>query len=228
MPSVRSAAPPASAADASAPRPSAAERRAQILEAARDVCLAHGIAAARMDGIAARARVSKGTLYNHFASREDLLLAMMEEQLQLGSDVVAAAVAGGVAPEVSFARMLEGLVELVSLQAASAPLLYQTFSLVGDDAVLRDRLYSALRRFFAEWEAGTCDVLRAGQNSGAFRGDADAAAFTETLVALVSGLIFRGSFDPTRLGAESLRASFRVLVAEHLLDPTPAPSGDLR
>jgi len=213
-------------ASAPAARPSAAERRDQILQAAREVCLAHGIAAARMDEIAARAHVSKGTLYNHFASKEDLLLAMMEERLQLGTDMVADAVGAETEPRAAFERTLAGMVELIAVQAATAPLLYQTWALVGDDAVLRERLYAALKRFFAQWQGTTRDVLKAGQATGAFRRDADADAFTQTLVDLVSGMIFRGAFDPEHVRPEVLRASFRALVADRLLEPSDAPFGD--
>ena len=51
------------------------EKRDRILRAALEVCAQKGVAAARMEEIAARAEVSKGTLYRYFESKEDLLLA---------------------------------------------------------------------------------------------------------------------------------------------------------
>lgn len=54
-------------------------RRKQLLEAAREVFVAHGYHAAAMDEIAERAGVSKPVLYQHFPGKFDLYLALIEE-----------------------------------------------------------------------------------------------------------------------------------------------------
>jgi AcrR family transcriptional regulator len=48
------------------------ERPAQILEAAFEVFAEHGLAAARLDNIAKRAGVAKGTIYSYFPNKEAL------------------------------------------------------------------------------------------------------------------------------------------------------------
>jgi AcrR family transcriptional regulator len=53
-------------------------RRAQLLEAALDVFVANGYHAAAMDDIAERAGVSKPVLYQHFPSKLDLYLALLD------------------------------------------------------------------------------------------------------------------------------------------------------
>jgi AcrR family transcriptional regulator len=50
----------------------AAERRGAILEAAMDEFIARGFAAARLDDVAQRAGVAKGTIYLHFKDKEAL------------------------------------------------------------------------------------------------------------------------------------------------------------
>ena len=54
-------------------------RRAQLLAAARSVFVAQGYHAAGMDDIAERAGVSKPVLYQHFPSKLELYLALLEE-----------------------------------------------------------------------------------------------------------------------------------------------------
>lgn len=54
------------------------ERREQLLDAALDSFFKQGFAAARMEDIARRAGVSKGTLYLYFASKEDIFLAIID------------------------------------------------------------------------------------------------------------------------------------------------------
>ena len=54
------------------------ERRAQLLESALEVFVAQGYHAAAMDDIADRAGVSKPVLYQHFPSKLDLYLALLD------------------------------------------------------------------------------------------------------------------------------------------------------
>src|ERR1700754_1635231 len=63
---------------ASSPKPPsnraarAAERREAIIEAALDEFIARGFAATRLDDVAKRAGVAKGTIYLHFTDKEAL------------------------------------------------------------------------------------------------------------------------------------------------------------
>src|SRR5256885_15059173 len=50
----------------------AAERRSAIIEAAMDEFIARGFAATRLDDVAKRAGVAKGTIYLHFKDKEAL------------------------------------------------------------------------------------------------------------------------------------------------------------
>lgn len=56
------------------------EKRLAILEAAKSVFLERGYVAASMSEVAARVGGSKQTLYSYFASKEDLLVAVMLEK----------------------------------------------------------------------------------------------------------------------------------------------------
>jgi AcrR family transcriptional regulator len=56
-------------------------RPQEILDAALSVFADKGFAAARMDDIAARARVSKGTIYLYFPSKEAVFKALVQEMV---------------------------------------------------------------------------------------------------------------------------------------------------
>lgn len=57
------------------------ERPSEILDAAIAVFAEKGFAAARMDDIARRAGVTKGTIYLYFASKEDVFKALVRESI---------------------------------------------------------------------------------------------------------------------------------------------------
>ncbi len=54
-------------------------KRQAILQAARDAFQEHGVHNTSMDELAALAQVSKRTVYNHFASKEVLIMTLMAE-----------------------------------------------------------------------------------------------------------------------------------------------------
>lgn len=68
-------------------------RRAQLLQIALDVFVAHGYHAASMDDIAVRAGVSKPVLYQHFPGKLDLYLALLESSVDTVIDGVRRALA---------------------------------------------------------------------------------------------------------------------------------------
>src|SRR5213082_2828701 len=59
----------------------AAERRAAIIEAALDEFVARGFTATRLDDIAKRAGVAKGTIYLHFKDKEALFQELIRTAL---------------------------------------------------------------------------------------------------------------------------------------------------
>lgn len=63
------------------------ERRRRILLAAREVFAKEGFHSAEVKTIATRASVGKATIYKHFDSKEDLLLAVVQADLQAIRDI---------------------------------------------------------------------------------------------------------------------------------------------
>jgi AcrR family transcriptional regulator len=58
-----------------------AQTRARLLDAAAQVYARRGFAGATLDEVAAEAGFTKGAVYGHFGSKENLLLALVEEYL---------------------------------------------------------------------------------------------------------------------------------------------------
>jgi AcrR family transcriptional regulator len=107
-----SAKPPAGPAPL--PRPAtnraerAAERRGAIIEAAMDEFIARGFAATRLDDVAKRAGVAKGTIYLHFKDKE----SMFEELIRTAIvPLVVRLSASPPPPGASVRDMVEGFAE---------------------------------------------------------------------------------------------------------------------
>lgn len=98
------------------------ERPAEIISAALAVFAARGFAAAKLDDVARRAGISKGTLYLYFRNKEDLFKAMVREMLvpnialaeaQLGDDATST-------PEL-LTRVLRGMVSVIASPVGAIP-----------------------------------------------------------------------------------------------------------
>jgi AcrR family transcriptional regulator len=85
----------------------AAERREAIIEAAMDEFIARGFAATRLDDVASRAGVAKGTIYLHFKDKE----SMFEELIRTAIVPLVNRLAAGPPPVGGSVRdMIEGFV----------------------------------------------------------------------------------------------------------------------
>jgi AcrR family transcriptional regulator len=104
----RAAATPPSPKPASSRAERAAERRGAIVEAAMEEFIARGFAATRLDDVARRAGVAKGTIYLHFKDKE----SMFEELIRTA--IVPLVVRLGATPPTpgaSVRDMVEGFAE---------------------------------------------------------------------------------------------------------------------
>jgi AcrR family transcriptional regulator len=207
------------------------EKRARILRAALDVCGQTGVPAARMEEIAARAKVSKGTLYRFFASREDLLLAAILDSYARGQHLVDAQVETAQDPREQLARLCAGLAETLAQVGENARVYYQAWGIVAGTPEFEDRLLRFLRSFHADRHSRTVALVRAGQAAGVFRSELSPVLVADALTALLAGFIYRATFDPRAASPEALRACLDALVRGALEQPdaqrTPETSGRL-
>ncbi len=92
---------------------SSGSARERLLTTARSLFLTQGIRATGVDRVIARSSVAKATLYHHFATKEDLVVAVLEAQLADWYASVTAvddvALTEGAGPTVRIARLFEQL-----------------------------------------------------------------------------------------------------------------------
>jgi AcrR family transcriptional regulator len=102
-------------------------RPAEILAAALASFAEHGFAATRLDDVAARAGVTKGTLYLYFDSKEALFKAVVRQELVPSLERAEALVAGSSAPSLDLLDQLVGaFARLVASPLGAIPKLVLT------------------------------------------------------------------------------------------------------
>lgn len=98
-------------------RPRTASKRAAILGAARDLFLADGYERTSVDAIAARADVSKRTVYDHFGGKEALFLAVVSAAADSLLATLGAAIDEELADDRDLDRALLGFARRVATDA---------------------------------------------------------------------------------------------------------------
>jgi len=94
-------------------RASPGSARERLLSTARTLFLTEGIRATGIDRVIAESSVAKATLYNHFATKEDLVVAVLEAQLADWQTAVRAADDADAAPAVRVTRLFDALAATV-------------------------------------------------------------------------------------------------------------------
>jgi TetR/AcrR family transcriptional regulator, transcriptional repressor for nem operon len=157
-----------------------------ILRTAFRAVYEQGLAATSLDGVLARAGVTKGALYHHFASKQALALALVDEVLAPMIEVQ------WVEPLAAADDPLTVLQAVLRKQARapSADLLRfgcPLNNLSQETASCDDALRRRLEAVVVRWVGALCDALRRGQAAGTVRRDADPEAVAHFVVAAAEG-----------------------------------------
>jgi AcrR family transcriptional regulator len=191
-----------------------AERREQILAAAFRVACKHRLSGLTMRAVAEKARLSPGLLFFHFASRDALLLALLDWLL-------ATTVVGAPAPEV------------LALPRASDRLL----ALLRQELILLPSRRVRIELFFDYWVAGTADPRIRRRIRAALAGYRDVmlplaeAVIRESpelwrgtvgedlaalVVAVIEGCVVQAIMDPDAFDVERVMRTLESVVDEKM------------
>ncbi|MDO9379649.1 MAG: TetR/AcrR family transcriptional regulator [Nocardioidaceae bacterium] len=140
-------------------------RRAQIVAAASETIAAEGFARASLTRIAARAQISKGVIFYHFGSKDELVRAVVVETYTGAGTEIAKAVEAAPDHGARLAAYIRGNLVFLADHRTEVQVLNEIFtSFRGEDGRLAyDE--SQLESVVAPLEA----VLRAGQEAGELR-----------------------------------------------------------
>lgn len=168
------------------------EREALILQVAEEVLMEKGYHETSMDEIAARVGIAKGTVYLHFPSKEDLVVAIFARDMQEFLQAVEAEIENAAASELTVRAKL------------GAVLHFMYGGLFSKRAQLLSTMYNNtdLRRFFHE--KGTCmrDIweqlatrITALLEEGKAAGEFDASIPTNVMLSAFFSLLSPRSYE---------------------------------
>jgi len=161
-------------------------RREQILAAARRCFLRDGFHATSMQDLFAEAGLSSGAVYSYFASKDDVIVAIAEENMQVVTDMIRAAAIKQ--PGRPVGAVLADIMEIMRAKDAQDGLGKLTV-IVWSEAVRNPALAERFTELVTELRVNLADVIRRSPDH--LPGDAPADALAATLMSIVPGYLLQ-------------------------------------
>jgi AcrR family transcriptional regulator len=167
--------------------------RARLIEAARGVFAEEGYAGASIQAIAARADITSGTIYRHFESKAELLLAVVDEAV-FAIPLFARLTSDEENTDAFFARLVSAYADPELRQVRRLAIEIHAAASRDDDAA------ALLNRFNQQIRSGLCQRLEQCIRAGALPSDLDIARTASLLLVIVMGLAHLDTLEPDLLG----------------------------
>ncbi len=167
-------------------------RRSEIVDAATRVFATRGYHAARMEDVSAALGISKGLLYQSFATKEDLFMQVCLTLVPWKD--LSAADAG---PEQRVRDLIAAIVARYEESQNFFLILsdFWTAAMRGPNAK-RAALLATGAQFYVPVRAALMAAIRDGQRTGVFSAEADAATLANLAIAAIEGVRLQHQLDP--------------------------------
>lgn len=174
------------------------ESKAHILNTALAVFAEKGFAKASMNDVVRASGLSKGGVYWHFKSKDDLIAAIFDhffvEQLALLAEMLAGE--GTAVTKLSQLATMTG--QSVSAMASQFPAPLEFYALAAREAALQ----ATLRTHFQNYKAHIAALVAQGIANGELR-SVDSQATAATIIALFEGVLLIWAVSPELIDLET-------------------------
>ena len=183
------------------------ERQALILQAAADLLAERGYHEMSLDEIAARVGISKGTIYLHFPSKEDLVIALFEQGMTGFVKALDETLNGDGSPREKLARIIEQVIPSMACDPHT-----QLFSAVMQQPELLSRLAQrreSMRQAMEEPRRRLAEVIDQGKASGDFDPQLPTPLLLAVFSTVLSPHLYRNLAERDGLAREQIAAGLR-------------------
>ncbi|TCK26291.1 TetR/AcrR family transcriptional regulator [Pseudonocardia endophytica] len=201
--------PPRNGGTSGRTRPTRAQTRRRVLDAAFTVFGQRGIAGSSLDDVAAEAGLTKGAVYSSFTGKDDLVLALIEEHAFVRLNRVIDRIGDVPDTQSVLADVASTLVEAMHVDAAAHRILAEYFALSHRDPERRE----ALRRTRATAREAVARGVEQFSTRTGITPALPPEQMAVMLFALSNGLGVESAIDPQAVPADLLGRVLALLVA---------------
>jgi AcrR family transcriptional regulator len=192
------------------PRPNVSdERKTQIISAAEDVFTRKGFDEARMDDIADKTGLSKGTLYLYFKSKDDLIIAILDRMFQREFQQFENLKLDELSATDAIWRITDLLASDILRLLRLIPIVYQFLAL----AFRNKYVQTALKKYVNGYVDILVPIIQRGIDSGEFR-KADAREVAIAMGAVTEGTLLLWVYDKSLVNpAHHIHSGMELLLS---------------
>lgn len=180
----------------------------RLTQAALELFGQYGYERTSVDNIVQLAGYSKGAFYNHFSSKEELLIHLLEERVRKNQERIGALYGQMTHPGEWLRSLLQGLLHFADSDKQWAALSVEFMV----QAMRDERLGQRLALMHQDWRRLISDKLRATDAYKAGKMAADPDTVAAAVMAMIDGLIIHASMEPEILSDARIDQ-----IVEHLI-----------
>jgi len=176
------------------------EKRDLILEAALKVFSRRGFAQATIQDIAAEADIGKGTIYEYFRSKDEIIrntwtafMRLMDTQLK---DIIHSPLSGA---EKLRAVLAAFLAVIQGESAGVVRIIFNFWAEAMRDTSQANAMFVEMNNYYGIYRRAMASVIEQGVREGIFRPGLDTLTTASTLIGMLDGLMAQWILDPEAL-----------------------------
>ncbi|MEU1593633.1 TetR/AcrR family transcriptional regulator [Streptomyces sp. NPDC005708] len=171
-------------------------RRKQILDAARRCFLRDGFHSTSMQDLFAESGLSAGAVYRHFASKNEMITAIVEENMRDVLDMVHSAARNR--PSSSVGALMAEVLDIVKTKTVEQNIAGLSV-LAWSESLRNPSLAGQFDDLMTQMRAALTDVVREHQQSGNLTREVSPEAIAATLVCILPGYILQLAMGDTKI-----------------------------
>jgi len=194
------------------------EREELILQATQELLLERGYYETSMGEIAQRVGVAKGTLYQHFESKEALMIALFKREfhdLHIAIERISGMQAGA-------QEKMSLTIDTLCYHLAEK---YPLFFIIRNATDLDAEIHQEVKEYFNAMRVQIGLMLEEGKAEGIFNATLPTEVMAETLFGIIVSRLFKNFHQGQHVRYEDLVSHLKCIYLHGITAPPPAHAG---
>ena len=197
-------------------------KRDDLLRGATRAFLRSGFQASTMERIAQACGVGKGTLYEYFASKEDLFLEVCLSGFEPDSEAVETLFGDTLDPARTLEQVLDSILCGVPTILERMPLYFTLWARLSFDERYREKCHSGVRDVYRDFREALARGIARAQERDVIRRDLDPRDMAAVIMCAVDGFTYLQVFAGRDVDVPRLEQSLRTMLFDGMRFAPPA------
>jgi len=189
-------------------------KKRNIIIAALEVFAQKGFNSATIKEIADKAGIGKGTIYEYFKSKNEIILSAFSVFIEEGEASLSALENLPYPPDKKLLKGLEIFTEVINREGISNFELFFDFWSVGiKEKKYKSEFYNQLKNFYSKYRQTFAKIIKEGQNKGIFSNKFSAEIIGAMIIGMLDGLMAQWILDEKSIDySEAVKTMGKIII----------------